>query len=57
MKPLDFWSAMLVIALAVIAARVAVILARGGSAWVLIVGYWTILTVKNVIDAVRGSRR
>lgn len=43
-------SAGLVICLAVIAARVAIILAAKKTAWKWIVLYWIVLTAKNLCD-------
>lgn len=43
-------SAWLVILLAVIAAVVAVGLIAGYAMWPFIVGYWCVLTMKNVVD-------
>lgn len=51
---LALWSRVLVGVLGILAARVAVVLMRGGSAWSLIVLYWTILAVKNMLDCGRG---
>ncbi len=51
---LALWSRVLVGVLGILAARVAVVLMRGGSAWSLIVLYWTVLAVKNMLDCGRG---
>ena len=40
----------LILILAVIAAVVAIILAAKRSAWILIVAYWIVLTLKNYVD-------
>lgn len=45
------WSAFLTLALALIAGRVASLLAAGRTAWVLMTGYWVMLTVRDVLDA------
>lgn len=45
-------SALLVLALAAIALTVCVGLAAGVSMWPWIVGYWAVLTVKNIVDFV-----
>ena len=50
-------SAMLVIVLAVIAAIVATGLIAGLAMWPWIVGYWLVLTMKNVVDYIGGRRR
>lgn len=43
-------SAILIIILAVIAAVVATGLIAGYSMWAWIVGYWLVLTAKNIVD-------
>ena len=42
----------LIVALIVIAAVVAFILAAGKSAWILIIVYWVVLTIKNIVDLI-----
>ena len=48
-KPL---SQMLIFALIIIAAWVAFTLAAGKSAWILIIVYWVVLTIKNIVDLI-----
>lgn len=43
-------SALLVLALAAIALTVCAGLAAGRNMWLWIVGYWAVLTAKNVVD-------
>ena len=43
-------SALLVLALAAIAMTVCAGLAAGRSMWQWIVGYWAVLTAKNIVD-------
>ena len=45
-------SALLVLALAAIALTVCAGLAAGVSMWPWIVGYWAVLTVKNIVDLI-----
>lgn len=45
-------SQLLIVALIVIAAVVAIILATGKSAWILIIVYWIVLTAKNIVDLI-----
>lgn len=48
----------LILILAVIAAAVAIILAAKRSAWILIVAYWCVLTLKNYVDYIEiGGKR
>lgn len=49
-------SAVLVLVLAVIAAVVATGLIAGYAMWAWIVGYWIVLTMKNVVDYI-GLKR
>ena len=49
-------SSYLVLALAVIAAVVATGLMLGLPMWAWIVGYWMVLTAKNIVDYI-GTRR
>lgn len=49
-------SALLVLALAAIALTVCAGLAVGVSMWPWIVGYWAVLTVKNIVDWI-GARK
>ena len=46
----------LIVALIVIAAVVAFVLAAGKSAWILIIVYWVVLTIKNTVDLI-GNRK
>ena len=48
-------SAILIIILAIIAAVVATGLIAGYSMWAWIVGYWLVLTTKNIVDYI-GSK-
>ena len=50
-------SAMLVLALAAIALTVCAGLAAGVSMWPWIVGYWAVLTAKNITDFVGGLKK
>lgn len=45
-------SALLVLALAAIAMTVCAGLAAGVSMWPWIVGYWAVLTIKNIVDCI-----
>ena len=45
------WSAFLTLALVLIAGRVASLLAAGRTAWVLMTGYWVLITVRDALDA------
>lgn len=56
-KALKSWSALLVIALAVIAAIVAVGLIAGYAMQPFIVGYWVVLTAKNILDYIANQYR
>lgn len=49
-------SALLVLALAAIALTVCAGLAAGVSMWPWIVGYWAVLTIKNIVDWI-GARK
>ena len=49
-------SALLALALAAIALTVCAGLAAGRVMWSWIVGYWAVLTVKNITDYVGGKR-
>ena len=42
----------LIFALILIAAVVAVTIAAGKSAWILIIAYWIVLTAKNIVDLI-----
>ena len=46
----------LIFALIIIAAVVAVTLAAGKSAWILIIVYWVVLTIKNVVDLIGNKK-
>ena len=46
----------LIFALIIIAAMVAFILAAGKSAWILIIVYWVVLTIKNVVDLIGNKK-
>ena len=50
-------SALLVLALATIALTVCAGLAAGVSMWTWIVGYWAVLTAKNITDFVGGLKK
>lgn len=50
-------SALLVLALAAIALIVCAGLAAGVSMWPWIVGYWAVLTAKNITDFVVGLKK
>lgn len=50
MNPYRITSAALVLALAAIALTVCAGLAAGVSMWPWIVGYWAVLTAKNIVD-------
>ena len=50
-------SAMLVLALAAISLTVCAGLAAGVSMWPWIVGYWAVLTAKNITDFVGGRKK
>ena len=50
-------SALLVLALAAIALTVCAGLAAGVSMWPWIVGYWAVLTAKNITDFVGGLKK
>ena len=52
MKKYKLLSQALIIALIIIAAVVAVTLAAGKSAWILIIVYWVVLTIKNIVDLI-----
>ena len=52
MKKYKLLSQALIFALIIIAAVVAVTLAAGKSAWILIIVYWVILTAKNIVDLI-----
>ena len=52
MKKYKLLSQALIIALIIIAAVVAVTLAAGKSAWGIIIAYWIVLTVKNIVDLI-----
>lgn len=46
----------LIFALIIIAAVVAFILAAGKSAWILIIVYWVVLTIKNAVDLIGNKK-
>ena len=48
-------SAVLIIILAIIAAIVATGLITGYAMWPAIIGYWLVLTIKNVVDYLGGE--
>ena len=50
-------SALLVLALAAVALIVCAGLAAGVSMWPWIVGYWAVLTIKNITDFVGGLKK
>ena len=50
MNPYRIISAALVLALAAIALTVCAGLAAGVSMWPWVVGYWAVLTAKNIVD-------
>lgn len=50
-------SAMLLLALAAIAMTVCAGLAAGVSMWPWIIGYWAVLTAKNITDFVGGLKK
>ena len=52
MKKYKLLSQALIFALIIIAAVVAIILAAGKSAWVIIIAYWIVLTAKNIVDLI-----
>ena len=52
MKKYKLLSQALIFALIIIAAVVAVTLAAGKSAWILIIVYWVVLTIKNIVDLI-----
>ena len=56
MKKYKLLSQALIFALIVIAAVVAVTLAAGKSAWILIIVYWVVLTIKNVVDLIGNKK-
>lgn len=51
------FSALLVLALAAIALTVCAGLAAGVSMWPWIVGYWAVLTAKNIVDYMEKKAR
>ena len=56
MKKYKLLSQALIFALIVIAAVVAFILAAGKSAWILIIVYWVVLTIKNAVDLIGNKK-
>lgn len=50
-------SALLVLALAAIAMTVCAGLAAGRVMWLWIVGYWAVLTIKNIVDYMETKER
>lgn len=57
MNPYRITSAALVLALAAIALTVCAGLAAGVSMWPWIVGYWAVLTAKNIVDWIGAYRK
>lgn len=57
MNPYRITSAALVLALAAIALTVCAGLAAGVSMWPWIVGYWAVLTAKNIVDWIGTYRK
>ena len=57
MNPYRITSAALVLALAAIAMTVCAGLAAGRNMWPWIVGYWAVLTAKNITDFVGGLKK
>lgn len=52
MEKYKLLSQALIFALIIIAAVVAFTLAAGKSAWGLIIVYWVVLTIKNIVDLI-----
>lgn len=46
----------LIFALIIIAAVVAATIAAGKSAWILIIAYWVVLTIKNAVDLIGNKK-
>ena len=57
MNPYRITSAALVLALAAIALTVCAGLASGRNMWPWIVGYWAVLTTKNIVDYMETKAR
>lgn len=57
MNPYRITSTALVLALAAIALTVCAGLAAGRVMWPWIVGYWAVLTVKNIVDYMETKAR
>lgn len=57
MNPYRITSAVLVLALAAVALIVCAGLAAGRNMWPWIVGYWAVLTAKNITDFVGGLKK
>lgn len=57
MNPYRITSAALVLALAAIALTVCAGLAAGRNMWPWIVGYWAVLTAKNIVDYIGKKAR
>lgn len=57
MNPYRITSAALVLALAAIALTVCAGLAAGRNMWPWIVGYWAVLTAKNIVDWLGAYRK
>ena len=51
-KKYKLLSQAIIFALIIIAAWVAVTIAAGKSAWILIIIYWIVLTAKNIVDLI-----
>ena len=56
MKKYKLLSQALIFALIIIAAVVAFVLAAGKSAWILIIVYWVVLTIKNAVDLIGNKK-
>ena len=56
MNPYRITSAALVLALAAIALTVCAGLAAGRNMWPWIIGYWAVLTVKNIVDWIGAKK-
>lgn len=56
MKKYKLLSQALIFALIIIAAVVAITIAAGKSAWGIIIAYWVMLTIKNIIDLIMSRK-
>ena len=56
MKKYKLLSQMLIFTLIIIAAVVTLVLAAGKSAWILIIVYWVVLTIKNAVDLIGNKK-